>query len=258
MDRLVATCRTATLRLRLGRCPFPSHHWAPPVPDGNGGEATRGTRWHLRTSACSRWGGHDLVDRDGVKAASIVDLYIDEQTKQPTWGWCTGLLTAADAGAHGPGHRPARRDGQRRRQRPGPIRERPSWTRRAWPSARRFPRLPRSRCAATTASATPRRQPKVTTARRTPSRWMPARRARREDHGGDDLRVDRAKRHDDPVGGGVAGPLAAPGATCPGSALCGYRLCHHNHPGATRGATTGGGAGPGGEPHRATSAARRR
>jgi uncharacterized protein (TIGR02271 family) len=32
------------------------------------------------------WGGHDLVDRDGVKAGSIVDLYIDEQTKQPTWG----------------------------------------------------------------------------------------------------------------------------------------------------------------------------
>ena len=39
------------------------------------------------------WGGHDLVDRDGVKAGSIVDLYIDEQTKQPTW-WLvrTGLL----------------------------------------------------------------------------------------------------------------------------------------------------------------------
>jgi uncharacterized protein (TIGR02271 family) len=39
------------------------------------------------------WGGHDLVDRDGVKAGSIVDLYIDEQTGQPTWGLvCTGLL----------------------------------------------------------------------------------------------------------------------------------------------------------------------
>ena len=39
------------------------------------------------------WGGHDLVDRDGVKAGSIVDLYIDEQTKQPTWGLVrTGLL----------------------------------------------------------------------------------------------------------------------------------------------------------------------
>jgi hypothetical protein len=39
------------------------------------------------------WGGHDLVDRDGVKAGSIVDLYIDEQTKQPTWALvCTGLL----------------------------------------------------------------------------------------------------------------------------------------------------------------------
>jgi uncharacterized protein (TIGR02271 family) len=39
------------------------------------------------------WGGHDLVDRDGVKAGSIVDLYVDEQTKQPTWGLVrTGLL----------------------------------------------------------------------------------------------------------------------------------------------------------------------
>ena len=39
------------------------------------------------------WGGHDLVDRDGVKAGSIVDLYIDEQAKQPTWGLVrTGLL----------------------------------------------------------------------------------------------------------------------------------------------------------------------
>ena len=39
------------------------------------------------------WGGHDLLDRDGVKAGSIVDLYIDEQTGQPTWGLVrTGLL----------------------------------------------------------------------------------------------------------------------------------------------------------------------
>ena len=39
------------------------------------------------------WGGHDLVDRDGVKAGSIVDLYIDDQTGQPTWGLVrTGLL----------------------------------------------------------------------------------------------------------------------------------------------------------------------
>jgi uncharacterized protein (TIGR02271 family) len=39
------------------------------------------------------WGGHDLVDRDGVKAGSIVDLYVDEQTGQPTWGLVrTGLL----------------------------------------------------------------------------------------------------------------------------------------------------------------------
>ena len=39
------------------------------------------------------WGGQDLVDRDGVKAGSIVDLYIDEQTEQPTWGLVrTGLL----------------------------------------------------------------------------------------------------------------------------------------------------------------------
>lgn len=39
------------------------------------------------------WGGHDLVDRDGVKAGSIVDLYVDEQTEQPTWGLVrTGLL----------------------------------------------------------------------------------------------------------------------------------------------------------------------
>ena len=39
------------------------------------------------------WGGHDLVDRDGVKAGSIVDLYVDEQTQQPTWGLVrTGLL----------------------------------------------------------------------------------------------------------------------------------------------------------------------
>jgi uncharacterized protein (TIGR02271 family) len=39
------------------------------------------------------WGGHDLVDRDGVKAGSIVDLYVDEQTEQPTWALVrTGLL----------------------------------------------------------------------------------------------------------------------------------------------------------------------
>jgi stress response protein YsnF len=39
------------------------------------------------------WGGHDLVDRDGVKAGSIVDLYVDGQTGQPTWGLVrTGLL----------------------------------------------------------------------------------------------------------------------------------------------------------------------
>ena len=39
------------------------------------------------------WGGHDLVDRDGVKAGSIVHLYVDEQTEQPTWGLVrTGLL----------------------------------------------------------------------------------------------------------------------------------------------------------------------
>ena len=39
------------------------------------------------------WGGHDLLDRDGVKAGSIIDLYIDEQTEQPTWGLVrTGLL----------------------------------------------------------------------------------------------------------------------------------------------------------------------
>jgi stress response protein YsnF len=39
------------------------------------------------------WAGQDLVDRDGVKAGSIVDLYVDEQTEQPTWGLVrTGLL----------------------------------------------------------------------------------------------------------------------------------------------------------------------
>jgi uncharacterized protein (TIGR02271 family) len=39
------------------------------------------------------WGGHDLVDRDGVKAGSIVDLYVDEQAGQPTCGLVrTGLL----------------------------------------------------------------------------------------------------------------------------------------------------------------------
>ena len=39
------------------------------------------------------WGGHDLVDRDGVKAGSIVDLYVDEQTEQPIWALVrTGLL----------------------------------------------------------------------------------------------------------------------------------------------------------------------
>jgi uncharacterized protein (TIGR02271 family) len=39
------------------------------------------------------WGGQDLVDRDGVKAGSIVDLYVDEQTEQPTWALVrTGLL----------------------------------------------------------------------------------------------------------------------------------------------------------------------
>jgi uncharacterized protein (TIGR02271 family) len=39
------------------------------------------------------WGGHDLVDRDGVKAGSIVDLYVDEHTEQPSWALVrTGLL----------------------------------------------------------------------------------------------------------------------------------------------------------------------
>jgi stress response protein YsnF len=39
------------------------------------------------------WGGQDLVDRDGVKAGSIVDLYVDEQTEQPSWALVrTGLL----------------------------------------------------------------------------------------------------------------------------------------------------------------------
>jgi uncharacterized protein (TIGR02271 family) len=39
------------------------------------------------------WGGHDLVDRDGLKAGSIVDLYVDERTEQPTWALVrTGLL----------------------------------------------------------------------------------------------------------------------------------------------------------------------
>ena len=39
------------------------------------------------------WGGHDLVGRDGVKAGSIVDLYVDEQTERPTWALVrTGLL----------------------------------------------------------------------------------------------------------------------------------------------------------------------
>jgi uncharacterized protein (TIGR02271 family) len=39
------------------------------------------------------WGGHDLVDRDGLTAGSIVDLYVDEQTERPTWALVrTGLL----------------------------------------------------------------------------------------------------------------------------------------------------------------------
>jgi uncharacterized protein (TIGR02271 family) len=39
------------------------------------------------------WGGHDLVDRDGLKAGSIIDLYVDEHTEQPTWALVrTGLL----------------------------------------------------------------------------------------------------------------------------------------------------------------------
>jgi uncharacterized protein (TIGR02271 family) len=39
------------------------------------------------------WRGHDLVDRDGSKAGSIVDLYVDEQTERPTWALVrTGLL----------------------------------------------------------------------------------------------------------------------------------------------------------------------
>jgi uncharacterized protein (TIGR02271 family) len=39
------------------------------------------------------WGGHDLVDRDGVKAGSIVTLYVDQQTERPTWALVrTGLL----------------------------------------------------------------------------------------------------------------------------------------------------------------------
>ena len=31
------------------------------------------------------WGGRDLVDRDGVKVGSIVELYVDEQTERPIW-----------------------------------------------------------------------------------------------------------------------------------------------------------------------------
>jgi uncharacterized protein (TIGR02271 family) len=39
------------------------------------------------------WRGHDLVDRDGARAGSIVDLYVDEQTERPTWALVrTGLL----------------------------------------------------------------------------------------------------------------------------------------------------------------------
>ena len=39
------------------------------------------------------WRGQDLVDRHGVKAGSIGDLYIGEQTEQPTWALVrTGLL----------------------------------------------------------------------------------------------------------------------------------------------------------------------
>ena len=39
------------------------------------------------------WRGQDLLDRDGAKAGSIVDLYIGERTEQPTWALVrTGLL----------------------------------------------------------------------------------------------------------------------------------------------------------------------
>jgi uncharacterized protein (TIGR02271 family) len=39
------------------------------------------------------WDGNDLVDRDGLKAGSIVNLYVDQQTERPIWALVrTGLL----------------------------------------------------------------------------------------------------------------------------------------------------------------------
>ena len=51
-------------------------------------------RWQPPTSGVLRgWDGNDLVDRDGVKAGSIVNLFVDRQTARPIWALVrTGLL----------------------------------------------------------------------------------------------------------------------------------------------------------------------
>ena len=78
MDRLVATCRTATLdydsvdALSLAITGLRQHLTA------TGGLSQRRNEMAITDLGVLRgWGGHDLVDRDGVKAGSIVDPYID-------------------------------------------------------------------------------------------------------------------------------------------------------------------------------------
>jgi stress response protein YsnF/sporulation protein YlmC with PRC-barrel domain len=45
------------------------------------------------TGALRQWLGHDLIDRDGDKVGTIVNLYLDEETGQPDWAVVrTGLL----------------------------------------------------------------------------------------------------------------------------------------------------------------------
>jgi hypothetical protein len=153
------------------------------------------------------WGGQDLVDRDGVKAGSIIDLYVDEQTGQPSWGLVrTGLLGS--------------------QQTLVPL-DQATVPLAVMVSAAGSVRVPFESAAILDA-------PSVAVGEKISEATA--------------IALRRYYGLGDP---------AAPGATCPGSALCGNRLCHHNHPGATRGATSGGGAGRRGEPHRVIGAARR-
>jgi PRC-barrel domain len=212
------------------------------------------------------WGGQDLVDRDGVKAGSIVDLYIDERTKQPTWALVrTGLLGSRQTlvpldqatvplavMVSGAGSVQVPFESAAILDAPSvavgeEISEATAMALRRYyglgdpaaPAEGDHGTSGTESLDAGAAAPAAKTTAAMTSASTEPSGTM----IRSEE----ELRIRLRRR----------ARRVAPGTTCPGSALCGYRLCHHNHPGATRGATSGGGAGRRGEPHRATSAARR-